>query len=153
MSACAEGIRTRAHSTTKVKVNPLRKLRGFTFIFSVPCLVCRDFITQGCAMPRKNFTDSSLTFAPKRRIYAVGRRERSKKLKLFPLAFFYCTPFLHETQGASVNFFHGGYCGVNRYFRSAGALLKKASCWFANAFNVTQSCVPCALMRAAAHLF
>ena len=34
-------------------------------------------------MPRKNFTDSSLTFAPKRRIKIIGRRERSKNLKVF----------------------------------------------------------------------
>ena len=95
----------------------------------------RGFNNRKFAAPRKNFTDSSMTSAPKRRIYAVGRSERSKKLKLFPLAFFYCTPFLHGTHGASVNFLHGGNVLLTVNFAPQGALLKKASCWCANAFN------------------
>ena len=43
----------------------------------------RGFNNRKFVAPRKKFTDSSMTSAPKRRIYAVGRRERSKNLKVY----------------------------------------------------------------------
>ena len=78
-------------------------------------------------MPSRKLYRLLLDFCSEKAYSLLGRRERSKKGKFLPLAFSNYTPFLHKTQGASVNFSFGGRIARTESIAPQGALLKKAS--------------------------
>ena len=78
-------------------------------------------------MPSRKLYRLLLDFCSEKAYSLLGRRERSKKEKFLPLAFSNYTPFLHKTQGASVNFSFGGRIAKAESIAPQGALLKKAS--------------------------
>ena len=86
----------------------------------------RGFNNRKFVAPRKKFTDSSMTSAPKRRIYAVGRRERSKNLKVYFPSPFLLYAFSPRNPRSFCKLFTRGKCVVNCKFCSAGGSAKKS---------------------------